>query len=53
MGRSLRRASVYRVFKKLRMLESHSQHFIFFVTYEWAKYAQVIVHGKHYYPDVM
>ncbi len=34
-------------------LLSYSQHFFFFVTYEWVKYARVFAPGKLFQPIVM
>jgi hypothetical protein len=34
-------------------LRRYSQHFVFFVTFEWTQEARVFVNGKPFQPDVM
>ncbi len=48
-----RRISYKEKVLKIQPLEPNSQHFIFFVTYEWAQYARVYVPGKVLQPNVL
>ncbi len=32
---------------------SNSQHFIFFVTYNWSQYAKVFIPGRHFQTDLL
>ncbi len=34
-------------------MDPYLQHFIFFVTYEWAQYVRMFVPGKSYQPSEM
>ncbi len=39
--------------QKYGELVSYSQHFIFFLTHEWAKLASMFTPGQVFYPSVM